>query len=665
MKRVLLSLLMTTLLGVMFLISCGKEYSCENCATGNGNNQPPIANAGKDKIITLPTDSTTLDGSGSTDPDGTIRSFSWTKISGPASFAIANASAQRTIIKNLRAGVYQLELKVTDNGGLSAKDTVRITVDSVVTINHPPIANAGPDQIIVLPVTTVNLDGSASFDPDNNITGYVWTKITGPASFNIANANAMQTPAANLALGVYQFELKVTDAGGLFSKDTVKVTVRATPLLPPIANAGADITLNYNLQTCRMEPSTITLDGSSSMDPDGIIVSYQWSVVFAENSSVTITNPNAAIATVNNLFPGLYKFRLLVTDNDALIDDDTITVNTVYINRPEVNAQLIPVGTLSQTRNVSAVATVANKIFFAGGRFPPTVPGPNFSNVVDIYDITTGSWSTATLSQPRWGMTAATLGNKVFFAGGTAILPSAVGLTTRVDVYDATTNAWSTMEMPHSGGSLASIGLGNKLFIAGGNFADIYDDANGLWSSKMLSQSRYLLSATNGRGQLYFAGGVTNLSGGVPSSRIDIYDPASNSWSVSEMSKPKYKMASTTINGKLFWAGGVTSDGITNEVEMEDLIGPTGTTFSCLFQPNSFSYHSIGKSNNKMVFFVWDGRAKNRFDIYDIITNTWSIGVLDQDITPSLIISVNNTIYVAGGVGNSNGYYNQVWKLFF
>jgi len=665
MRRTLSFLLMTTVLGVMFLISCGKEYSCENCATGNANNQPPIANAGKDRIITLPTDSTMLDGSGSTDPDGTIRSFSWTKISGPASFAIANASAQRTIFKNLIPGIYQIELKVTDNGGLSAKDTVRVTVDAVATINHPPVANAGADQIIVLPVNTVNLDGSASFDPDNNITGYAWIKISGPASFTITNANAMQTPAANLALGVYQFELKVTDAGGLFSKDTVKITVRATPLVPPISNAGTDITLNYNLQTCSMLQSTFNLDGSASIDPDGTIVSYQWSIVFASNSSIILTNANAAIATVSNLVPGLYKFRLLVTDNDALIDDDTITVSTVNINRPEVNAQLIPVGTLSETRNVSVVATVANKIFFAGGRFLPSVPGPNFSNVVDIYDITTGSWSTATLSQPRWGMTAATLGNKVFFAGGTAILPSGVGITTRVDVYDVATDAWSTLEMPHAGGSLASIGLGSKLFIAGGSFVDIYNDASGLWSSKMLSQSRYLLSATNGRGQLYFAGGFTILSGGLPISSIYIYYPYFNTWGVSSLSKPKYKMASTTINGKLFWAGGITSDGITNEVEMEDLIGPTGTTFSCLFQPNSFGYHSIGKLNNKIAFFVWDGTTKNKFDIYDIITNTWSIGVLDRDITPSLIISVNNTIYVAGGVGSPNGYYNQVWKLVF
>ena len=46
-------------------------------------------------------------------------------------------------------------------------------------------------------------------------------------SFNIVNSNAVQTQVTNLVQGIYQFELKVTDARGLFSKDTMQVTVNA------------------------------------------------------------------------------------------------------------------------------------------------------------------------------------------------------------------------------------------------------------------------------------------------------------------------------------------------------------------------------------------------------------------------------------------------------
>lgn len=80
--------------------------------------------------------------------------------------------------------------------------------------NKPPIAAAGPDQAITLPKHRVLLDGSGSNDPDNNITIYQWSKISGPLS-NIANAYAIQTQVSNLTEGTYLFELKVTDAGGL------------------------------------------------------------------------------------------------------------------------------------------------------------------------------------------------------------------------------------------------------------------------------------------------------------------------------------------------------------------------------------------------------------------------------------------------------------------
>ncbi len=52
-------------------------------------------------------------------------------------------------------------------------------------------------------------------------------KLQGLHHFNIANANVVTTQVSNLTEGVYQFELKVIDAGGLFSKDTVQVTVSA------------------------------------------------------------------------------------------------------------------------------------------------------------------------------------------------------------------------------------------------------------------------------------------------------------------------------------------------------------------------------------------------------------------------------------------------------
>src|SRR5678809_1429808 len=122
--------LLLLITSVTIFLSCKKDHSCEGCNKGN---KPPIAMAGPDQVITLPTDSISLDGSASSDPDGTISEWLWKKIEGPASFAIANSSVAITKAKNLVVGTYKFELTVTDDKGASAKDTMMVTVDAVVT----------------------------------------------------------------------------------------------------------------------------------------------------------------------------------------------------------------------------------------------------------------------------------------------------------------------------------------------------------------------------------------------------------------------------------------------------------------------------------------------------------------------------------------------------
>ena len=227
---------------VAVFTSCKKELSCEGCMIGN---KPPVANAGRDTMITLPFDSIKLNGNGSYDPDGSITEWQWTRISGPSSFVFNNEKSAKTTVTNLAEGVYRFELNVTDNGGLSARDTVLITVQIGGITNQPPVANAGSDQTITLPTNTVILNGSKSADPDNNITSYSWVKIAGPSSFNIANANTVQTQVSALVKGVYKFELNVTDAGNLFSRDTVQITVNESEVNSSVEFIFDNLTWSY------------------------------------------------------------------------------------------------------------------------------------------------------------------------------------------------------------------------------------------------------------------------------------------------------------------------------------------------------------------------------------------------------------------------------------
>src|SRR6187402_2635335 len=60
---------------------------------------------------------------------------------------------------------------------ISCKKEKIVDSETVLTNNHAPVARAGADQTISLPINSVNLDGSASTDPENNITTYLWTKF--------------------------------------------------------------------------------------------------------------------------------------------------------------------------------------------------------------------------------------------------------------------------------------------------------------------------------------------------------------------------------------------------------------------------------------------------------------------------------------------------------
>jgi hypothetical protein len=102
--------------------------------SGGGSNQLPVANAGADQTITLPANSVNLNGSNSSDPGGSIVSYSWSKISGPAEFTINSPAAASTTVSGLVTGTYTFRLTVTDNQNATASDDVVITVNAGSTV---------------------------------------------------------------------------------------------------------------------------------------------------------------------------------------------------------------------------------------------------------------------------------------------------------------------------------------------------------------------------------------------------------------------------------------------------------------------------------------------------------------------------------------------------
>jgi hypothetical protein len=114
---------------LVILASCKKDKQAPIT-----NKNAPAANAGVDQAFSVAPDSIILDGSASTDADGNIASYQWTRISGPVTMEIVNGSSAVTAVKEmysarLQGGVYEFELTVRDNDGLVSTDRVTIIID--------------------------------------------------------------------------------------------------------------------------------------------------------------------------------------------------------------------------------------------------------------------------------------------------------------------------------------------------------------------------------------------------------------------------------------------------------------------------------------------------------------------------------------------------------
>ena len=186
-------------------------------------NVTPVANAGSNISLYLPQNFVSLDGSASYDPDGTIASYSWNKISGPGSVTILYSSTAKPSVIGLHAGVFVFELTVTDNGGATATARVQVTV--YASNSQGLTANAGTDTSIALPASGAILNGTRSRTSAGTITAYSWTQVSGPAYASIANPGLALSAVTGLQEGQYVFMLSVTDNTGATDTATVHVSV--------------------------------------------------------------------------------------------------------------------------------------------------------------------------------------------------------------------------------------------------------------------------------------------------------------------------------------------------------------------------------------------------------------------------------------------------------
>jgi kelch-like protein 20 len=323
---------------------------------------------------------------------------------------------------------------------------------------------------------------------------------------------------------------------------------------------------------------------------------------------------------------------------------------------------------LPQPKEMMGSASVGNKVYFAGGS-----DETKFYKDVKFYDLETGTWSDAgelSVARQIIGGTT-TCGSKIFFAGGFDYATT----FNAVDIYDTQTNTWTTGQLSVDRLDFVAVSHGNLVLFAGGfqypslsrkNIVDVYNILTGVWSVTYLSQAREGIAAAVVGDKAIFAGGIINGSGAT-TNRVDIYNFTTNTWDPpASLSQARGCASATTVGSKVVIAGGVVGFNMpTDQVDIYDANTGTWSTAK-LSAPRSdtdFAVTVVGKA-----YFAGGGifagngfyAPSNVIDIYDPdIFEPWSVINLLEPRVHHSVVSVGDYLVVAGGK-NDNGLVSLV-----
>lgn len=311
----------------------GSEVQAIFNADSAGKCKGISANAGADQTVDEG-NSVNLDGTASmTASTGAPLTFLWQQVAGVPTVPLVGASTATPSFTAPYVTVnttLTFELTVTDADGNISTDTVDV---SVVNVNQPPVADADATPNPAPEGTTVSLDGSNSFDPEDDPLTCTWTQTGVGQPVTIQDPNACTTTFVAPALVVLggetlTFELEVGD-GALSDFATVSVLITHVNLSPTALIAGSPGPVP------RDELTNVTLDGSGSSDPEDDSLTFLW--VQTAGQSVAILDSTLAVANFDA--PAVpaggenFTFQLTVDDGE-FSDMDTIVIAVQNSNDP-------------------------------------------------------------------------------------------------------------------------------------------------------------------------------------------------------------------------------------------------------------------------------------------------------------------------------------------
>lgn len=493
---------------------------------------PPIADAGPDQFVDMGAN-VTFDGSGSSDNVGVV-SYVWTFYDG----GLQTLYGERPWYVFTDAGVYDVELNVSDAAGNWAVDTVRITVNDT----EPPVADAGTD-IAVNTGSTVILNGSGSHD-NVGIVQYTWSfvDVVYREFYNMVSAYTFSGP------GLYVVTLTVWDAAGNSDTDVVLVKVNG----PPVANAGPDRRVNVG--------ATVLFDASGTTDDFDALsnLTLEWRFTYMGNPQVLYgVNPSFQF-----LAPGTFTVTLYVTDSMGLGGTDTMTV--VVNAPPHANAgadQLVnqgvtvtfDAGASSDDLDLLGQLNFTWTLTYSGS--PVTLYGvaPSFTfSIPGTYDVllrvtdTDGLYDTDTLVVTVNGPPEASAGSDVRVNVGTSVSFDSSATTDDLDLPSTMNYTWT---FTYGGSPVTLWGAGPSfVFDTPGVYLVTLTvvDSGGLTDTDMVTVTvNGPPTAHAGSGIAVNVGATVQLNGSLSSDDLDTFSQLNLTWTFTYGGSPRVLWGAT------------------------------------------------------------------------------------------------------------------------
>ncbi len=285
----------------------------------------------------------TFDGSGSSDPDGTIAKYEW-DLDGNGSYETDTGTTASATTSYATPGARTVGLRVTDNGGATATAARTVTAQ-----NQAPAASFTATPNPVPTGTMVSLNASASTDPDGTIAKYEWD-LDGNGTYETSTASASTTKSyaspATLTIG-----LRVTDNNGATATTTRSLT---------ITNRAPTASFTTTPNPAKVG-ETIAFNGAGSSDPDGTVTKYEWDL---DGNGSYETSTGAVATTSRSYTPaGDRTIGLRVTDDNGATATATrtVSVRASYETAVRATAGLIDYWRLGETSGTSLADVVSGR----------------------------------------------------------------------------------------------------------------------------------------------------------------------------------------------------------------------------------------------------------------------------------------------------------------